>query len=204
MYKILVIEDQKIVLDGIASMISQDKEYKIAGKLSDASNVETFLAENEVDLILSDICTENGTNFLDHIEAVKKSYPDIKIIVMTGLPEISFVNRAKAAGADSFVYKNISTEELLSLIKSTLGGYNTFPNQLKSDHAFGDLSEQEIQILRLLCDGRDRATIAKTLYLSEGTLKTYIHNILQKTGFTSIAQLAVFAVSNGFIVPKGK
>jgi DNA-binding NarL/FixJ family response regulator len=203
MYKIVIVEDQKIVLDGLASIISADRAYRVVGKMTDASQSIVFLESNEVDLILSDICTENGSNFLDYIAAIKKVRPEIKIIVMTGLPEISFVERARSAGADSFVYKNISTEELLSLIKSTLSGYTTFPNQVKADHAFGDLNEQEIQILRLLCDGRDRVTVSKTLYLSESTVKTYIHNILQKTGFTSIAQLAVFAVSNGLIVPTG-
>jgi len=202
MHKILIIEDQKIVLDGIANTISMDKSFKVVGKLTDAALAFDFVKNTSVDLILSDICTENGHNFLECIEPIKRSFPEMKIIVMTGLPEISFVERAKLAGADSFVYKNISSHELISALKSTLDGYTMFPNQSKADHSFGDLNQQETTILRLVCEGLDRKNIATKLCLTENSVKAYITNILSKTGFTSIAQLAIFAVSNGFIFPR--
>jgi DNA-binding NarL/FixJ family response regulator len=201
MTKILIVEDQQIVLDGLAAMIAADKDFEIVGKLTNASHVLDFLKNNEVDLVLSDIYTESGANFLDYVAPVKKEYPFMKIIVMTGLPEISFVERAKKGGADAFIYKNIPSSELLLVIRNTCGGYNTFPTEDKTEQAFGHLSKQEIAVMRLLCDGHDRAAVAKIMGLSENTVKNYTANILAKTCFTSISQLAIFAVAHGFIVP---
>ena len=201
MHKILIIEDQKILLDTLAAAVASDGSFTVAGKLADAALALEFLRGNAVDLILSDICTANGNNFLDCIAPIKKAYPGIKIVVMTGLPEVTFVNRAKAAGADSFIYKNISSAELLSLLKSALGGYQTFPAREKNGCGLDSLSKKELDVLRLICEGGGRKSIAEALGVSEVFVKNQISAVLQKTGFGSIAQLAIFAVSNGFIVP---
>ena len=99
--------------------------------------------------------------------------------------------------------KNGGTEELLGIIRSTANGYSTFPNATQS--IFSDasaLNETEISILRLVCEAKTRKEIAAELYLSEGTVKRHISEILAKTGYDSILRLAVHAVSQGLIVPK--
>ena len=121
---------------------------------------------------------------------------------MTGLPEITFVERAREAGVDSFVYKNVGTSELLGIIRSTMEGYSTFPLAKRSIIPDGvELTPVEIDILRLVCESKTRKEIAQELYLSEGTVKRHISEILAKTGYDNILRLAVHAVSNGLIVP---
>ena len=202
-YNILIIEDQQLVLDGIAAIVTTDSSFIVTGKLSCAKLTLDFLKTNKTDLVLADICTENGNNFLDYVAPIKKEYPKIKIIVMTAYPEITFVERAREGGADSFVYKDISGTELVNLLKSTLAGYNTYPNRIIEDHGISKLTQRELSVLRLVCEGFDRKSIAKELELSENSIKIYISNILSATGFASIAQLAIFAVSGGFIIPRG-
>jgi len=203
MIKVLICEDQKILLDGIASALSCDKEIEVAGKLTDASKITEFLNKTKVDVLLTDVCTEDGNNSLDFIGQAKKLFPTLKIVVMTGLPEISFSKRARESGADSFVYKNLSTEELISVIKSTYGGYNVFPSGNKKE-ILSDLTNQELNVLRLFCEGLERKEIAEKLYISESSVKAHISNMLSKTGYNSISRLAIYVVSSGLIIPEEK
>lgn len=200
MIKLLICEDQKILLDGIASAVSAYDEIEVVGKITDASKITENIPKTGASALLTDVCTENGNNSLNYISDIRKKYPSIKIIVMTGLPEISFAERARQAGADSFVYKNVSTDELANVIKSTCGGYNVFPSQSRSE-VISDLTKQELTVLRYFCQGLDRKEIAEKMCLSESSIKTHISSMLSKTGFNSISRLAIYVVSSGLIVP---
>ena len=201
MIKILIVEDQKILLDGLANSLNAIEDFSIVGKLTDIADSIEFLKKNKVDLLLTDIRTENGNNSLNYIGDIKKDHPGISIIVMTSLPEISFAEKAKENGADSFIYKNISLDEMVSIIKSTSSGYNVFPeNTKKSVSGFSTLSKQELRVLRLYCEGYDRAEIAEVLSISENSVKFHIRNMLEKTQFASMSRLAIYAVSNNLII----
>ena len=91
-------------------------------------------------------------------------------------------------------------EELLYIVRSTMDGYSTYPHA--QDNLFSDaasLSETEINILRLVCETKTRKEIAAELYMSEGTVKRHISEILAKTGYDNVLRLAVHAVSNGLV-----
>ena len=74
-----------------------------------------------------DVFTENGNDGIDAAAKIKKEFPKIKIIIMTGMPELTYIKRAQVGGIDSFIYKNTSSNELLAIISSTLLGYSTYP-----------------------------------------------------------------------------
>lgn len=206
MITIVIVEDQGILRESLACTLNLQEDMQVARALSDAADALDVVRETNANLALLDVCTENGSNGSSGIAAAKQireACPDTKIVIMTGMPEITFIEQAKLAGADSFVYKNVGTEELLGIIRSTANGYSTFPNATQS--IFSDasaLNETEISILRLVCEAKTRKEIAAELYLSEGTVKRHISEILAKTGYDSILRLAVHAVSQGLIVPK--
>ena len=106
------------------------------------------------------------------------------------------------AGADGFVYKDISTTDLLTIIRSTMAGYSTFPSERTGDLSDSGLTQEEVRIVRLFCEAKSRREIAQELCLSEGTVKRRISEILAKTGYDSILHLAVDAISKGYIVPR--
>ena len=133
---------------------------------------------------------------------IKEANPAVRVVIMTGMPEVTFVEQAKDAGVDSFVYKNVGIEELLAVMRSTAAGYSTFPHT--PDSIFSGaaaLTDVEISILRLVCEAKTRKEIAAELYMSEGTVKRRIGEILAKTGYDNILRLAVHAVAEGNIVP---
>lgn len=202
MIKIVIVEDQTMLLDGIANALSATNDFQIVGKLSDISDANNFIISNDVEVLLTDIYTNNRNNSLNFISQIKKDNPKIKIIVMTGLPEISYAETAKKNGADSFIYKNVSLDEMVNVIKSTVSGYNIFPKvQNENEHnILSSLTKQELKVLRLFCEGHDRKEIAEILTISENSVKFHIKNILNKTDFTSMTKLAIFAISNKLII----
>jgi DNA-binding NarL/FixJ family response regulator len=123
-------------------------------------------------------------------------------MIMTGMPEITFINSAKKAGANSFIYKNVKSDMLLSTIRATMDGYRIFPNDSDSELLGGlSFTDTEIAILKLVCEAKGRKEIAGELAMSEGSVKAVISGILDKTGYDSILKFAVYAVSKGYIVP---
>jgi DNA-binding NarL/FixJ family response regulator len=198
--KLIVLEDQKILLDSFARAMKED--FDLVATFEDADTVLGFLASHPVDVILADTCLKK-TNTLDYLEAIKKAFPAVKVIIMTGFPEISFLKKAKKEGADSFIYKNTSLEETKNVIISTYRGYSIFPaaNKVDESHFLLTLSEKEMEVLRYVCQGYDRKEIADKMANSENTIKSYVRSILNKTGYDSISKLAIYAVSHVYVVP---
>lgn len=199
--KVLLVEDQDLLLDGMALSLQTNNDIEIIGKLKDIADYFTFDKRKDVDIILSDICTDNGHNSLDYIEKIKKDNNKIKIVLMTSVLEIDFINRAKQVDADSFVYKTIPTSELIAVIKNVMRGYSTFPLSKKEELAeLKDLTDAELNIIRLFCQGYDRKEIANKLNFTEGTIRNKTSVILEKTGFSSMAKLGLWLSQNGYLI----
>ena len=198
--RIVLCEDQKILLDGLASTLVKDDALEIVAAVPCADEILPALRANEADIVLSDIITTENKNFLEFVKDIKAEFPSVRIMAITGFPDITFMEHAKKVGVDSFVYKNISTEELISVLKNTYAGYSVYPtNDRIKNMMLSSLTDMEFKILRMYCNGKERDEIASTLYLSKSSIKAYISSILQKTGFSSIARVAIYAVSTGMI-----
>ena len=204
MAKIIVVEDQGILRDSISYQIESKNEYEVIAKLSDANLVYDYAKRLNPDLILMDVFTENGNDGIDAASKIKKEFPKIKIIIMTGMPELTYIKRAQEGGIDSFIYKNTSSNELLAIISSTLLGYSTYPKEEKNLINDADLTKREFEVLQLICNGYDQKTISEKLFISLNTVKTHISSLLNKTGFESVHKLAIYAVSNGYIITNNK
>lgn len=202
MIRMILIEDQQILLDSLKDSLQLAEGIEIVGSSTNAADVITLCEFHKPDLVLMDICNEDGHSGINETVNLKAKYPEIKVILMTAMPDVSFVHAAKEAGADSFVYKNVGKEELLTSIYNTFQNYNTFPEEKVTSAPELDLTERELDILRLVCKGLSRKEISDNLFLSENTVRNNINRILMKTGYDSIAQLAIFAVSKGYIVPE--
>lgn len=120
--RVAIIEDQTILRDSLARAINQQDDMEVVTKASDAENACDLVGKHTVDLVVMDVCTDNGSSGIVAARRIKERYPNTLILVMTGMPEITFVQQAQDAGVDSFVYKNIRTDELLNIMRSTMGG----------------------------------------------------------------------------------
>lgn len=204
MKKVIVVEDQEILRDSISYQIDSKEDYEVVLKLADANLVYDEVKKYNPDLILMDIFTEDRNDGIEAAAKIKKDFPQIKIIIMTGMPELSCINRAKEANVDSFIYKNTSSADLLAIMSSTLQGYSTYPREEKNLINEADLTKREYEILQLLCNGLDQKSISEKLFISLNTVKTHVSSLLSKTGFESVHKLAIYAVSNGYIITNNK
>jgi len=174
----------------------------VVSAIADASEALGVALKERPDMILMDVCTEHDSNGIVAAARIKEQLPECRVIIMTGMPEITFVDQAREAGVDSFVYKNVGIDELFAVMRSTLAGYCTFPKPPESIFSgTAALDDVELSILRLACEGKSRREIAAELFMSEGTIKRRISEILSKTGYDNIMRLAVHAVTEGSIVP---
>lgn len=203
MLDVLIVEDQGILRESLARAINAQEDMRVVEQIADAAEAPALCDARDIGIVLMDVCTDNDSSGIVAARRIKEAHPNVRVVIMTGMPEVTFVEQAKDAQVDSFVYKSVGIDELLSVMRSTSAGYSTFPKQ--PDGLFSGtaaLTDEEVQILRLVCEAKTRKEIAAELYLSEGTVKRRIGNILTKTGYDNILRLAVHAVSEGAIVPR--
>ena len=207
MKKILIVEDQMLARKYLCSCIEKSTECEVASALTRADVALQRCGEGHIDLVVMDICTENDSDGLDAAEAIKKYYPRIKIVMVTSMLEGRFLDRARKIGADSFWYKDSPSGDLVGVSEGTLSEKSYWPDstpavQLGNTLSCG-LSDQELETLRLLCEGQTYAEIAVGMNVAESTVRTYINRMLEKTGYPNRNRLMVAAVSKRLVVPGG-
>ena len=204
MKKILIVEDQMLARKYLCSCIEKSTECEVASALTRADAALQRCGEGHIDLVVMDICTENDSDGLDAAEAIKKYYPRIKIVMVTSMLEGRFLDRARKIGADSFWYKEPSEEKIMSVINRTMEGERVYPDspaKQKIGNCFStEFTKQELSILRELTAGDTDEEIGKNLHLSVWTVRKYIKQMLEKTGFKSRTQLAVVARESGIVI----
>ena len=206
MVNILLVEDSKITRDMVESYIARSQDYQMIASLENAANAEIVCMKGNVDLILMDVCTADDESGLEAAAKIKKRSPGIRIIIMTSMPEYSFIQKAKDAGCDSFWYKEYGDEELLDVMDRTMRGESVYPYDtptiIVGDAASNELTERELDVLRQLALGYKYEEIAENLNVSANTVKYHIKNLLAKTGYRSTLQLVVDVVGKRLILPK--
>lgn len=203
-YKIMIVDDQFVSREMFKLYISQCPDYEVVYCVDTAMFADTYVLNAKLDLVIMDILMQDGSNGLDAAEKIKKLKPELKIITVTSMPEVSWMDRAKEIGIESFWYKEVSEETILEIIERTLKGESIYP--IKTPEVklgitkSTDLTPREIQVLRLLTTGVENDAIADSLGISLNTVKTHIQHLLDKTGFTSRTQLAIQARITGFVI----
>lgn len=205
MIKILIVDDQKILLDAFTNSIGRYADMKIVASITEAEAADLACGTYKPDLVLMDICVDGDISGIYATKRIKAKYPYIKVVLMTGFPEISFIQRGQAAGADSFIYKSSSMKEFVACIRSTMAGENKFPVN-SGKVTFGDsectLTQRELDILRLYSLNYSRKEMADALSISESTINFHVNNMLTKTGYKNLLKLALEAANKGYINSK--
>ena len=206
MTKVLVIDDQRIAREYMENVVQNSTNYELAGSLSKADLAETVCQRSKVDLVLMDVCTHGRKDGIDAAAELRIHFPKLKIIVVTSMIEESFIKRAQNAGADSFWYKEVSPEDLITVMDATMQGRRMWPGETPTVKlgitTSDDFTETEIKVLRLVCEGLEYSEIAEKLNYTKDNVKYHIRNILQKTGYANKTQLAIAVTGKRYIIPR--
>jgi len=201
MIKILIVEDQTILQESLEHIISVQSDMEVVGKTDDAARAAELCRILKPNLILMDVVTKNESNGIAYSAEIIKKFPGIKIVIMTSMPDITFIDEARKAGAHSFVYKHMGKDHFYYVIRNTMAGHGVYPGPSAHTSIAMELTETEIAVLRLVCRGKTREESAKELGLSDTVLGRHITSILDKSGFDSISKFAIYAVGKGLISP---
>ena len=204
MTNVMIVEDQSMPRQLFELFVRSSDKYNLLFSIENAGMAEIYCMKHPIDLILMDVLTAGGENGLDAAEAIKRNYPHIKIIIVTSMPEFSYLDRARRIGVDSFWYKEDKRETILDIMDRTVAGENVYPDRppelMLGNASSYDFTPTELEVLRELTSGDTNPEIAKRMHLSAETVKKHIQHMLEKTGFKSRTMLAVEARESGLVI----
>ena len=204
-YRVLIVDDQLIPRQLFENTVTGSDRYVLAAALDSAVMADAWCAGGLVDLIIMDVVMDNGPTGLEAAGRIKASYPQVKIIVVTSLPDALFLERARQLGVDSYWYKELQSAPLLEVMDRTMAGEQVWPDHPpRKKLGLADSSEftdREMDVLRLLAKGLTDREICEQLHLSFNTVRYHVDNLMAKTGQSSRTGLAVAAVLSGVIFP---
>jgi len=204
MINVMIVEDDPMAQKLLEIFVKESGKYHVMHVVESAAMAEFYCMTNPIDLVLMDVCTAMNASGLEAAEKIKKRFPNIKIIIITSLPECSFIDRARAAGVESFWYKTASAEEILTVMDRTMEGEHIYPDSpprlIVGEAVSEEFSERELEVLRLVVAGETDAAIAEKLFMSVRTVKQHIQSMRDKTGFRNRTELAVRARETGLVI----
>ena len=204
MPRVLIVEDDPMARQLLEICIEQCHRYELIPSVESAAFTELCCRMNSADLILMDVCTALNANGIEAAERIKQSFPNVKVIIITGMPDCSFIDQARKAGVDSFWYKSAPVDGLLAIMDRTMEGERVYPDStpiLPLGNITSDkLTDRELEVLRLVVEGETDAVIAEKLHISLRTVKTHIQSMRNKTGFRNRTELAVQVRGCGLVI----
>ena len=209
---VIIVDDHQIVRDGISVLLMKTEDINIIGEASNGEQLLLLLKNIIPDIIILDISMPKISG-IELSKIIKETYPKIKIIIFSSHTEGENVVHALEAGAKGILPKNTIREELIEALRSVYGGkefiskyipYSTFINHIKSTKAHKDskkvledvLSTREIEILKLIVDGKSNKEISELLFISQRTVEKHKSNILNKLEMKSVVDLVKYAIKN--------
>ncbi|WP_297424886.1 response regulator transcription factor [Clostridium sp.] len=217
--RVVLADDQPIILQGLRYIIDAQSDMEVVGEASDGENVINVVLNTKPDVVLMDIQMPNRTG-IEATSTILNSLPNVKIVLLTTFDVQEYVFDGIRAGAVGYLLKDTNTKELLDGIRWVHQGqaiYRTataskalaeaiaseksdtvsmYNNQLELPEP---LTEREIDVLQQMAYGRRNSEIADILHISQGTVKTHVHRIIQKLGVEERTQAVVFAIRNDIV-----
>jgi len=205
--KVIIADDDDIFRNGLKIIIEQDSDIKVCGLAGDGNAAYNLCKSENPDIVLMDMqmpyCDGSDATF-----KIKQEFPNIKILVLTTFDDKATITKALSSGADGYVLKDVDEIKIVNAIKSTMLDINVFGktvfDSLKGKLAKNNthtvkLTNRETELLVNVAKGLSNKEIAKTMFLSDGTVRNNISALLLKLNLKDRTQLAVYAVKNDYI-----
>ena len=203
-YNILIVDDQKMQRIALQSSLSENPDYHVVDAIGNAELAISFADSRRIDLIVMDIVMTAGMNGIEAAARIKKDHPEIKIILVTSMPEVSYVEKAKEAGVEGMWYKEYEVMPLVKVIERVLKGEKIIPESTPvltiGNAASTDFTARELDVLRKVVYGYTDQEIADALNMSRWTVRSHVNSLMQKTGFKNRVELAVNVRSSGLVI----
>jgi DNA-binding NarL/FixJ family response regulator len=205
-HRVFLVDDHPLVREGLANLINQQTDLVVVGQAEDSAGAVTGIRSTSPEIALIDISLKNESG-LELVKNLEAEFPDVALIVLSMHDEALYAERALRAGARGYVMKRETTKSVLTAIRRVLGGdvyvservVNLMARRMGSRKANAatpveQLSDRELEIFRLLGQGRTTSQIAEDLHLSLKTVQAYCARAKEKFGVTSLGELLRAAI----------
>jgi two-component system nitrate/nitrite response regulator NarL len=212
--RILLIEDNRLLREGIAAMLNDHGDFEVVARVEDGTALAELKSKNKSpDVILLDLGLEN-TNSLGLLTAMREEVPSAHIIAMDIFPEQLDIVEFVKAGGSGFILKNASSNDYIDTIRAVVAGSKVLPPALtnslftqiiesviKTGNGIPEnsiqLTNREREVVALISEGLSNKEIAERLHIATYTVKSHVHNILEKLTLNTRLQIAAFARREG-------
>jgi DNA-binding NarL/FixJ family response regulator len=208
--KIMIVEDQVIVRKGLRMIVEQDEQFSVVAEAGNGIEAIGMMEMHNIDLILLDIRMPE-MNGIQATKIIKQRWPEVKILVLTTFNDDEAAMETLKDGVNGFMLKTSEPDKLIQAVHSCLQGglvlheevaAKMVPRLLKKrgkEPVHVPLTVREFEIVRLVGEGKTNKEIAGQLYLSIGTVKNHLTQILQQLELRDRTQLAIYAVRNDLV-----
>lgn len=210
---VLIVDDHAVVRQGVQAFLSAQPDLAVVGAAASGEEALRLVADVAPDVVLVDLVMP-GLDGVETTRRLRQLSPRTQVLVLTSYDRDEHIFPAIRAGALSYLLKEIGPEELADAVRRAARGEAVLHPRVAArvvqelhgarkdqPNVFTDLSERELEVLRLIADGRTNETIAEQLIISEKTVKSHVSNILAKLHVADRTQAAVFAWREGVVRP---
>ena len=209
---IFIVEDNDVVREGLEIMLKGVEDFDLVSSYSNCEDAIKNAYISRPDVVLMDIELP-GMNGIQATREISKQLPDIKILVLTTFGEDQWVFDAVRSGADGYLLSGTPRQELVAAVKGTVEGESYIDpsiggkllsqvaksSEKQSTTIRAELSERELEVLKLIAQGFSNAEVAEKLFLTKGTVRNYVNAILSKLDVSDRTQAAVLAIKYGLV-----
>ena len=210
MIKALIVDDQKLIVKSLTNSLEQDPEIKVVGSARNGLEAIELCGSLKPDIVLMDVVIPE-CNGIEATKRIKSANREIKVLIVTMVKDEDDIRQALENGADGYILKDISPEELVKVTKNVCSGFEIISMQayevirhcinINSRNEAADapklladlrLREDEMKLIRLIAAGQNNREIARVFYLSEGRIKNMVTNLLRKLNLKNRYELLSF------------
>lgn len=207
--RILLVDDHEVVRLGLKALLSRYPHFEVVAEASNAEEAKKEAHQYRPDVIIMDARLP-GKSGIEATREITQEMPSVDVIILTSYAEEELLFNAIRAGASGYVLKQIGSEDLIRALEAVGRGDALLDPKLTravfdrvrdaerqaEGSVFADLTEQELRVLALVAQGKTNKEIARTIHLSNGTVRNYVSNLMHKLGVSNRAEAAAFAVKH--------
>jgi DNA-binding NarL/FixJ family response regulator len=200
--RLLVVDDHPAFRMGLAALIQSQPDMEVVAESGDGREAAGLFRRHKPDVVLMDLRLP-GFSGVEAIIAIRKDFPDARVIVVTTFDQDEDVYRAIQSGAKSYLLKDMPTERIVGTIRAVHRGEEVLPatvaHRLAERQRREELTQRELEVLQLLTRGRSNKEIASTLFISEDTVKSHLKTLFTKLGVQDRTEAAIAAIRHGIV-----
>ncbi|OGS99927.1 MAG: DNA-binding response regulator [Gallionellales bacterium RIFCSPLOWO2_12_FULL_59_22] len=211
--RVLIVEDHTLLRAGIKALLSQDKDIEIVGEANNGRDAVQLAGTLAPDLVLTDLSMA-GMNGIESIVDIKRRYPGVRVLVLTIHKEDEYIFASLRAGADGYILKDASHDELRIAIRSVMGGKTYLSPDISAKVINGyldtdktsspksvwdTLTHREREVLKLVAEGNTNKFIADYFFLSIKTVEKHRSNLMKKLNVHNASMMTAYAIEKGLV-----